>query len=127
MDPHSETPSPSDLASEAGGLIAGLGIITFQFFPLALPLLILVIGPLAVLALAAAVLAIPILLPLWLGRLVLRAMRRRSEARRTGHPRVGPSTVKLPTRDEGDRAGQIWPTPGRPAARGHRDAAGQRG
>jgi hypothetical protein len=76
MDAHSESTSPADLAGEAGGLIAGLGILTIQLFPIAMPLLILVIGPLAVLALAGLVLILPILLPLWLGRLALRALHR---------------------------------------------------
>jgi hypothetical protein len=82
MDTHSESPSPADLAGVAGGMIVGLTTLTIQIFPLALPLLILVIGPLAVLALAGLVLAIPILLPLWLGRLALRALRGRGEPRR---------------------------------------------
>jgi hypothetical protein len=85
MDANSESPSLGDLAGEAGGLIAGLGILTMQIFPFALPGLILVIGPLAVLALAGLVLALPILLPLWLGRLALRALRSRSERRQVGH------------------------------------------
>jgi nitrate/nitrite transporter NarK len=96
MDANSESPSLADLAGEAGGLIAGLGVITVQIFPFALPLLILVIGPLTVLALAGLVLVLPILLPLWLGRLALRALRSRSERRRVGHPREeGPARGKV--------------------------------
>jgi hypothetical protein len=125
MDEHSESPSPADLAGEAGMLVVGLTTLTIQIFPFALPLLILVIGPLAVLALAALVLAIPILLPLWLGRLALRALRSRREPRPVGHHHGGTPPVKLPTLNEGDRPTQVWLTPGRPAARGHRDAAGQ--
>lgn len=113
MDTRSESPSPADLAVEAGGLIQGLGTLTIAIFPFAIPLLALVIGPLAVLGLAGLVLALPILLPLWLGRLALRALR--------GRP-----PVKLPTPHEGDRPGQVWLTPGGPAARGHRHAADQR-
>lgn len=60
-------------------LVVGLTTLTIQIFPFALPLLILVIAPLAVLGLAAAVLAIPIVLPLWLGRLALRALRGRPD------------------------------------------------
>jgi hypothetical protein len=126
MDEHSESPSLADLAGEAGMLVVGLTTLTIQIFPFAIPLLVLVIGPLAVLALAGLVLAIPILLPLWLGRLALRALRRRREPRPAGHRHGGPSPVKLPIPNEGDHPGQVRLTPGRPAARGHRDAAGQR-
>jgi len=77
MDTQSESPSLAELADAAGGLVAGLGILTIQIFPFALPLLVLVVGPLAVLGLAVAVLAIPLVLPLWLGRIALRALRRR--------------------------------------------------
>jgi hypothetical protein len=117
MDANSEHPSAADLADEAGGLVVGLGLLTMTLFPFAVPLLILVIGPLAVVGLAVAVLAIPILLPLWLGRLALRALRGRRE---------GPAPVKLPIPNEGDRSGQVWLAPGRAAARGHRHTAGQR-
>jgi hypothetical protein len=81
MDTRSESPSPADLAVEAGGLIQGLGTLTIALFPFAIPLLVLVIGPLAVLALAGLVLALPIVLPLWLARWLLRALRRQREAR----------------------------------------------
>jgi hypothetical protein len=83
MDAHSESPSPADLADVAGGLVVGLTTLTIQIFPLALPLLILVIGPLAVLAVAGLLLALPILVPLWLARklmAVLRERRRRAAA-----------------------------------------------
>jgi hypothetical protein len=126
MDENSESPSLADLAGVAGALVVGLTTVTIQFFPFALPLLILVIAPLAVLALAGLVLAIPILLPLWLGRLALRALRSRREPRPAGHHHVGPAPVKLPIPNEGDRPGQVWLAPGRAAAGGHRDAAGQR-
>ncbi len=79
MDERSETPSLAELADEVGALTTGLGIITVPFFPLALPLIVLVVGPLAVLALAGLLLALPILVPLWLARRVLTAVRRRPE------------------------------------------------
>jgi membrane protein implicated in regulation of membrane protease activity len=82
MERHTEAPSPADLAGEASGLLAGLGIVTIQFFPFAMPLLILVIGPLALLALPILVLALPILLPLWL----FRRVRARLDRRRTQAP-----------------------------------------
>ena len=126
MDTRSESPSPADLAVEAGGLIQGLGTLTIALFPFAIPLLVLVIGPLAVLALAGLVLALPILLPLWLGRLALRALRRRRGHRPVPHHHGGPAPVKLPSPNEGDRPREVWLTPGRAAARGHRDAAGGR-
>jgi hypothetical protein len=77
MDAHSESPSPADLAGEAGMLVVGLTTLTIQIFPFALPLLILVIGPLAVLALAGLLLALPILVPLWLGRKLVAILRGR--------------------------------------------------
>ena len=79
MDEHSEAPSTADLAGEVGAISAGLGILTIQFFPFAMPLIVLVIGPLAVLALAGLLLALPILLPLWLARRLLPALRRRPQ------------------------------------------------
>ena len=57
-------------------LVVGLTTLTIQFFPFALPLLILVIAPLAVLALAGLVLALPVVVPVWLGRRAWRALRR---------------------------------------------------
>jgi hypothetical protein len=77
MDAHSESPSPADLAGEAGMLVVGLTTLTIQIFPFALPLLILVIGPIAVLALAGVLLALPILVPLWLARKLLSVLRER--------------------------------------------------
>jgi hypothetical protein len=125
MDAHSESPSPADLASQAGGLIVGLTTLTIQIFPFALPLLILVIGPLAVLALVGLLLALPILLPLWLGRLALRALRGRRGPRPVPQHHGSPAPVKLPSPNEGDRPQQVWLTEGRPAARGHQHTAGR--
>lgn len=65
----------TDVADAAGAILAGLGILTIQFFPFALPLLVLVIGPLLLLALPLVVLAAPLLL--------LRALARRL---RRSHP-----------------------------------------
>jgi hypothetical protein len=90
MDERSDTPSPADLAGEVGMLVVGLTTLTIQIFPFALPLLILVIGPLAVLALAGLLLALPILVPLWLARRLTAALRRRRDTRpvvpRHDHP-----------------------------------------
>jgi membrane protein implicated in regulation of membrane protease activity len=76
MDAHSESPSAADLVGWVGALNVGLGTLTFQLFPFALPLIILVVGPLAVVAVAGLLLALPIMLPLWLGRRLLHARRR---------------------------------------------------
>ena len=54
-------------------MAAGLGIVTFAFLPLALPGLLLVIAPLALVAMVGVLLAMPI----WLGRIVLRSGSRR--------------------------------------------------
>ncbi len=67
-------------------LVVGLTTLTIQIFPFALPLLVLVIAPLAVLGLAVAVLLLPILLPLWLARRILAALHRRSEPRPVASP-----------------------------------------
>jgi hypothetical protein len=88
MDEHSEAPSTADLAGEVGALSAGLGILTVPLFPLAIPLIVLVIGPLAVLAVAGLLLALPILLPLWLARRVLSALRRRPQPLPVRHGRT---------------------------------------
>jgi membrane protein implicated in regulation of membrane protease activity len=79
----------TDVADAAGALGAGLGIITIQLFPFAVPLLVLVIGPLALLALPVlllGLLALPVLMPLWL----FRALRRR---RRTDPDRPRPDAL----------------------------------
>jgi hypothetical protein len=91
MDERSEAPSIADLAGEVGALSAGLGILTVPLFPLAIPLIVLVIGPLAVLALAGLLLALPILLPLWLARRMLQALRRRHEPLPVRHHHGGPA------------------------------------
>jgi hypothetical protein len=66
--------SPSDVATETGSLLAGLGILTTALFPIALPgLLLFVVAPLALVAVAGLALAIPLLLPLWLARILFRS------------------------------------------------------
>jgi membrane protein implicated in regulation of membrane protease activity len=66
----------TDVVDAAGAILVGLGILTFQFFPFALPLLILVVGPLALLALAVLIVAVPVVLPLLLLRALVRRLRR---------------------------------------------------
>ena len=63
-------------------VFTGLGILTFQLFPFALPLLVLVIGPLVPLAVVGVLLAAPVVLPIWLVRTVRRARSRRRDAAR---------------------------------------------
>jgi hypothetical protein len=77
MDAHSESPSLAEVAERAGMLVVGLTTLTIQIFPFAVPVLILVIGPLAVLGLAGLLLALPILVPLWLGRKLVAILRGR--------------------------------------------------
>ena len=76
MDAQSESHSAADLAATVGTLVVGLTTLTIQLFPFALPLIVLTIAPLAVLALAGLVLALPVVVPVWLGRRAVRALRR---------------------------------------------------
>jgi hypothetical protein len=74
-------PSPTDVAAETSGLLAGLGILTMALFPIALPgLLLFVIAPLTLVAVAGLLLAIPLVLPLWLARTLVRSRARRRHA-----------------------------------------------
>jgi Flp pilus assembly protein TadB len=82
MPSNPSTTSPADLAAEANGLLTGLGVLTIQLFPFSLPLLVLVIGPLALLAVPLVLLAGLVILPVWLVRLVLRSRSRRASRRR---------------------------------------------
>jgi Flp pilus assembly protein TadB len=63
-----EPPSASELADQAGSLGVGLSTLVFQLFPLAVPLLALVVAPMAVLALVGLLLTAPLLLPVLLWR-----------------------------------------------------------
>ena len=75
-------PSAADVGTEVTSLSAGLGILTFTIFPLALPgLLLFVVAPLALVAVPGLLLAGLLVLPFWLTRIVLRSRsRRRSSA-----------------------------------------------
>ena len=81
MNTPRRTPSTTEVATEVNGLLAGLGILTVTLFPFALPAVLLVVAPLAVLALAGALLAIPVVVPLWLLRRVKAAVSRDGAAR----------------------------------------------
>jgi hypothetical protein len=89
MHANSSAPDPIDLAGEVGALGTALSTLTIQLFPFALPLLILVIGPLVVLGLVGLVIALPIILPLWLGRRAFRALRRGRQAPPVAHHHRG--------------------------------------
>jgi hypothetical protein len=89
MRENSSAPDPIDVAGHAGGILVVLSTLTIQVFPFAIPLLALTVAPLVVLGIAALLLALPIVLPLWLGRLALRTLRRAREPRRVGHHQPG--------------------------------------
>jgi hypothetical protein len=76
MNAHPTPPSSADLASEAGGLSTGLGIITVALFPVAVPGLLFVVVPLALMAVVGLLLAIPFVVPVWLVRTVRRRQSR---------------------------------------------------
>jgi hypothetical protein len=79
-------PSSADVATEVTNLSAGLGILTMALFPLAVPVLVLVVAPLALVAVAGLLLATPFVLPLWLARVLVRSRsRRRGTARSPGN------------------------------------------
>jgi uncharacterized RDD family membrane protein YckC len=73
---HPQRAEAADVAAEAGSLMAGLGILTIQIFPFSLPLLVLVVGPLVPLAVVGLLLAAPVVLSVWLVRVVRRAAQR---------------------------------------------------
>jgi hypothetical protein len=85
---HTTHPAPSsaEVATEVNGLLAGLGILTFALFPIALPglllalVLALLVAPLALGALAVLLLAGIVALPLRLARSLVRNRSRRRRA-----------------------------------------------
>jgi uncharacterized membrane protein len=86
-----QTPAPSDVAMEVTNTLAGLGILTIQAMPLALPGLILLLPlvlPLLVIGL--------VVLPFWLLYRVVRALTRRlareREPARRAVPDLRPGT-----------------------------------
>lgn len=76
--PSHTTLSPSEVADGTATSITALSMIVLQFFPFAIPALVLVLAPLALLGAVAALLAAPIVVPVWLIR---RVRRSRSERR----------------------------------------------
>jgi hypothetical protein len=72
MQPTRETPSTAEVTTEAANLLGGVGILTIQLMPLALPGLLLLLPlviPLLVIGLVA--------LPFWLVGRAVRALARR--------------------------------------------------
>jgi hypothetical protein len=66
-------------------VLAGLGILTMALFPIALPgLLLFVVAPLALLAVVGLLVAIPLVLPLWAARLLVRRLSRAGNAGSSG-------------------------------------------
>jgi hypothetical protein len=75
---------PADVADQVNALSAGLGIVTVQLFPFALPLLVLCIAPLLLLIVVGLLLAAIVYLPL---RLVLYLTRAALDSFRPSRPR----------------------------------------
>ena len=86
MDSSRSAESLSEALSELADLAAGLGILLLPLFPLALPVMALVLGPLILIGLVAAVLAIPLVPPFLLARVLLR---------RRARPPYGPGRQAL--------------------------------
>ncbi len=72
----------TDVAGEATNLLAGLGILTIQLFPIALPLILLTLAPLVVLGLALALVALPLLIPFWSARAIMSRARSHDQGAR---------------------------------------------
>jgi hypothetical protein len=70
MDPSRSPESLSESLSELADLAAGLGILLLPLFPLALPVVGLVLVPLALVGLLAAILALPLMAPFLLVRAI---------------------------------------------------------
>lgn len=79
MDSPRSPQSLSALLNEVADLAGGLGVLLLPLFPLALPAVGLVLVPLGILGLLAAILALPLVAPV----LLIRALMRR-RARPTG-------------------------------------------
>jgi hypothetical protein len=96
MNARHEAPSAADLAAEANGLTAGLGILTMTFFPFALPGLLLALPlllpviPLLLMAGLGYLLVRLLLLPLRLARTV---RGRRAAQRDIDYPEDRPPTL----------------------------------
>jgi hypothetical protein len=91
MHPNRETPAAADVATELGSVLVGLGILTMQVMPLALPGLILLL-PLVLPLLAIGL----VILPFWLVGRAVRGLARREprepEPARRAVPGLRPGT-----------------------------------
>jgi hypothetical protein len=81
-----EAPSSADVASSVTDLSVGLGILTYTFFPFALPLILMLAVPLVLVGIVGLLAAILVVLPLWLTRSLARSWRGHTErpSHRTG-------------------------------------------
>jgi hypothetical protein len=86
-----ETPAPSDVTMEAGNLLAGLGILTIQAMPLALPGLVLLL-PLVLPLLVIGIVAVPFWLLYRAVRALVRHLPRGREPARHAVPGLRPGT-----------------------------------
>ena len=103
MPPQRGAFSSAEVAGEANTMLAGLGILTMALFPLTIPgLLLFVVLPLALVAIPA----LPLLLPIWLLRV---ARRRRERAVREPEPRVR-EVSPMRTRPRGASVSATAPT-----------------
>lgn len=82
MDSPRSPESLSECLSELADLAAGLGILLLPLFPLALPVVGLVLVPLALVGLLGALLALPFVLPFLLVRALMRKRARGSDEER---------------------------------------------
>jgi hypothetical protein len=69
------TPSPAELANEINNEFVALGLVSMPLLPFALPALLLA-APFALVAVAGLLPLGILFLPLWLGRMVRRRLRR---------------------------------------------------
>jgi hypothetical protein len=90
MDSSRSPGSLSEAFSELADLAAGLGILLLPLFPLAIPVMALLLGPLLLIGLVAAVLALPLLPLFLLARAILRH-----------RPHPGPTPVPEPLPNRG--------------------------
>ena len=117
-----EAPSSAEVATKVNDVSVGLGILTFALFPFALPGIVLVVAPLVLVVVVGLLVAIPVVLPLWLARsLVRRWSRRRGAARARVTAGPGRGVRSTPDRaDETARRGdqddreQVWGSRGQP-------------
>lgn len=98
-----EAPSSAEVVTKVNDVLVGLGILTFTLFPFALAGIVLVVAPLVLVVVVGLLVAIPVVLPLWLARsLIRRWFRRRGAAR--APVTAAPGRGERLTPDRGDEA-----------------------